>query len=255
MIRGGIVVAFITGAILVGSVAFAGAAKRKHVDSRASKNHGDSSHMTTPTDPTAMPAYRYSHMSRDECESELTARKISFTRETAPGVFAPVRLGGPIRGVTFRTGQPAKARESSKWELADCRLVLALDDFAEILKGYGIVEVRHYSMYRPPGKSWPEGKVAKQHNGGVAIDAGRFIDGDGKVLDVDKDFHGAIDAKTCGDGAGPVPATPEANKLRSILCDAVEHHLFNVVLTPNYNKAHHNHFHLEVNGAKWQLVH
>ena len=37
---------------------------------------------------------------------------------------------------------------------------------------------------------------------------------------------------------------------------AYEAQLFNVVLTPNYNKPHANHFHLEVTrGVKWFLVH
>ena len=56
--------------------------------------------------------------------------------------------------------------------------------------------------------------------------------------------------------AAPRPATLEAVKLRSILCEAVSRRLFNVVLTPNYNRPHKNHFHLEVSaGVKWFLVH
>ena len=110
-------------------------------------------------------------------------------------------------------------------------------------------------MHRPP-RSWPEGKIGKQHAGALALDAGRFITRDGKVIDVDDDFHGAIGAKTCGEGARPRRATPEAMTLRAILCEAVEARIFNVVLTPNYNRAHHNHFHLEVMaGVRWFLVH
>ena len=38
--------------------------------------------------------------------------------------------------------------------------------------------------------------------------------------------------------------------------DAWEKRIFNVALTPNYNKPHHNHFHLEVTvGVKWFLLH
>jgi hypothetical protein len=76
------------------------------------------------------------------------------------------------------------------------------------------------------------------------------------VLDVDRDFHGAIGAKTCGEGAGPRRVTPAATRLREILCQAVAQHMFNVVLTPNFNRPHHNHFHLEVtSGVKWFLTH
>jgi hypothetical protein len=207
-------------------------------------------------DATGTPAYKYAHLTQDECEAELTTRKITFTREPSKGVREPVRVTGTIHGVLFRTDQDETKRATSAWELADCRLVLALDDFAAILASHDVVEVRHYSMYRPPGKSWPDDKIASRHAGALAIDAARFIKSDGKYLDVLKHFHGAIGAKTCGDGAGPHPATPEAKELREILCDAVTQHLFTVVLTPNYNRPHRNHFHLEVTeGVEWFLVH
>jgi hypothetical protein len=208
-----------------------------------------------PSDAKGTPAFRYAQLSQADCEAELSSRHIDFVRETATAVMAPVRLTGPLRGVVFRTDQPDKVRPTSPYEIADCRLVLALDDFAEILGRHDIVEVRHYSMYRPP-KKWPDDQIGKRHDGALALDAGRFIDKTGAVLDVDRDFHGAIDAKTCGDGAGPRPATPAALELRAILCEAVDQRLFNVVLTPNYNKPHHNHFHLEVTaGVGWFLVH
>lgn len=208
-----------------------------------------------PRDAADAPAYRYAAMSQTECETELAARHIAFTQETALAVAEPVRVTGALHGVVFRTDQSAKARSTSPWEIADCRLVLALDDFAEILSRHDIVEVRHYSMYRPP-KTWSDDKPGTRHTGALAIDAGRFIDRDGGVLDVDKDFHGAIGAPTCGDGAAPRPATPGAVTLRAILCEAAERRLFNVMLTPNYNRPHHNHFHLEVtSGVGWFLVH
>jgi hypothetical protein len=198
---------------------------------------------------------RYGQLSKTDCEAELTRRHIDFVRETGAGVLAPVRIVGPLHGVVFRTDQPDRVRATSRWEIVDCRLVLALDDFTEILRSHDIVEVRHYSMYRPP-KSWPDDKIGKRHDGALAIDTGRFIDKSGSVLDVEHHFHGAIDARTCGEGAAPRPATPEALALRAILCEAVEQRLFNVVLTPNYNKPHRNHFHLEVTaGVTWFLVH
>jgi hypothetical protein len=215
------------------------------------------SRFETPRDATSSPAYRYGAMSRDACEAALRERKIAFARiDTARGVLAPVRLAGPLRGVTFRTELPAKARATTPWEIADCRLVLALDDFAAILARHDIVEVHHYSMYRPPSKSWPADKLGTRHDGALALDAGKLVDKRGKVLDVDRDFHGAIGAKTCGDDAGPSPSTEESRELRDILCETVAARIFNVVLTPNYNKPHKNHFHLEVTaGVKWFLVH
>jgi hypothetical protein len=250
--------------MLVASSALATAAPAKKTKAaRKTKAHPtkqeptDPSRLATPADATSQPAYRYGALTREACEQELVARQIGFERvaDTA-GVLAPVRLTGPLHGVTFRTSGTDKQRAASPYEIADCRLVLAMADLSEILAAHGIVEVRHYSMYRPPAKDWPADRVGTRHNGALALDAGRFTDGDGHTLDVDKDFHGAIDAKTCGPGAAPNPATPEAIELRTILCEVVDRHLFNVVLTPNYNKPHHNHFHLEVTaGVKWFLVH
>ena len=214
------------------------------------------SRFSAPTDATTSPAYQYAALSQVDCEAELQKRGIGFQREPARGILAPVRLTGPLQGIVFRTDLADAARATSPWELADCRLVLSLDDLAAILKQHDVVEVRHYSMYRPPPASWPEDRRGARHNGGLALDAARFVGKDGSVLDVDKHFHGAIGAKTCGPGAEPRPATPEAVKLRAILCEAVDRRLFNVVLTPNYNRPHKNHFHLEVTeGVKWFLVH
>ena len=211
-------------------------------------------YLSTPDDADATPAVYYGQLSQADCEAELVARHIDFIRETASGVLAPVRLTGPLRGVTFRSDARDSVRATSPYEIADCRLVLALDDFAQILNRHDIVEVRHYSMYRPP-RSF-DGAIGKRHPAALAIDTGRFIDRSGVELDVDRDFHGAIGDKTCGEGAGPRSPTAAALALRAILCDTVDAQLFNVVLTPNYNRPHRNHFHLEITaGVTWFLVH
>jgi hypothetical protein len=203
------------------------------------------------------PAERYARLGHDECGAELARRGVSFAPvDSARGVLIPVRLMGPLHGVTFRTGMSEEARASSPWEIADCRLALALDDFAGILAAHDVVEVIHYSMYRPPPERWPTGKLGSRHSGALAIDAAAFVRSDGTKLDVLRDFHGAIGAPTCGGHAGPHPATPEALELRKILCEAADAKLFNVMLTPDYNRPHRNHFHLEVTaGVKWFLVH
>jgi hypothetical protein len=215
---------------------------------------GDS---VAPPDPETAPAYRYGRLDRATCQSELERRGIPFTPVSeARGVLAPVRLSGPLHGVTFRTGLPAAQRATTPWEIIDCRLALSLDDFAAQLATHDVVEVVHYSMYRPPSAKWPEQKLASRHPGGLAIDAASFVKKDGTTLQVERDFHGHIGAPTCGRGAGPSPTSPAASELRRILCDAADARLFNVMLTPDYNWPHRNHFHLEVTaGVKWFVVH
>ncbi len=208
-------------------------------------------------DPTATPAVRYAQLDRASCEGELVRRGVPWKHvDEARGVLAPLRLTGPLHGVTFRSGLSALQRVTSPYEIVDCRLVLALDDFAALLAAHGVVEVVHMSMYRPPPRTWPAGKIGSRHDGALAIDAGRLVKGDGTVLDVEKDFHGHIGVATCGPGTGPAPATPAALELREIVCDTADRHLFNVELTPDYNWPHRNHLHLEVTAhVRWFIVH
>jgi len=209
-----------------------------------------------PISPLA-PAQRYARLARSTCEAELVQRGIAFTRvDSARGVLEPVRLGGPLHGVTYHSWEAPEERATNLLEIIDCRLVLSLDDFSAQLAAHDIVEVLHFSMYRPPPVRWPAGKVASRHPGGLAIDVASFVKRDGTKLVVEHDFHGRIGAATCGPGTGPRPTTPEALELRRIVCDAADAKLFNVTLTPDFNWPHRNHFHLEVTAdAKWFYVH
>ncbi len=200
-------------------------------------------------------AWKYGQLTPAECEAEVKTRKLPFTSEPTDGVLAGGRLTGPIRGVTFRTRESDEKRATSPWEILDCRLALSLDDFAGVLVAHDIVEVRHYSMHRKVPTSWPAGKVGSQHFGGMAIDAAIFTTSDGTKIDVNEDWFGRIGAKTCGPDARPRRKTEKSVVLRAILCETAAKRIFNVILTPNHNRAHRNHFHLDVTpGARWFVI-
>lgn len=209
------------------------------------------------TDPTP-PAIRYASLGRNDCLAELERRDVAFREVTTetPGVLAPIRLEGPLNGVVYRTELSPKRRATAPWEIFDCRLALALHDFSEILRAHEIAEVLIFSAWRPPGRGWPEGRIAKRHPGALALDVRRLRKRDGTLIDVKRDFHGRIGHETCGKSAdSPRTRTEGSYLLRSIACQAAELRLFNTVLTPNYDKAHEDHFHLEVTaGASWFLV-
>ena len=206
-------------------------------------------------DVTQTNAWKYGEMTPDECAAEVKTRNLPFTPEPTHGVLAGGRLTGPIDGITFRTRLSDEKRATSTWEIADCRLVLALDDFADVLVAHDIVEVRHYSMHRVAPSSWPPERVGSQHFGALAIDAAIFTTKDGTKMDVNDDFFGRIGAKTCGPDARPRRKTEKSTALREILCETAAKRIFNVILTPNHNRAHRNHFHLDVTpGAKWFIV-
>jgi len=42
--------------------------------------------------------------------------------------------------------------------------------------------------------------------------------------------------------------------MRRVVCDAAARNVFQVIITPHYNRAHHNHVHLEIaerGGSTW----
>jgi hypothetical protein len=206
-------------------------------------------------------ATRYAAMDAPTCTAELTRRGVAFTPvPDAPGVRIPVRLPKDVGGVVYRTEAPDHVRQSGPYDVFDCRLVLALSDFSRVLLAHDVEEARIFSAWRPTKKG-RDGEGTR-HAGGLAVDVARF----GKRLAagetertwlvVDKDFHGRIGAPVCGPGAAPpVPATPGAREIRSIACEAADQHFFTSILTPNYDRAHRNHFHLEVTPeVRWYLV-
>ncbi|MDB5220806.1 MAG: hypothetical protein JWO86_8733, partial [Myxococcaceae bacterium] len=92
--------------------------------------------------------------------------------------------------------------------------------------------------------------AGRRHSGALAIDAAIFKMRDGQTISVEKDFHGRIGSKPCGGSTTGLPAP--AVTLRKIVCEAADAQLFNVLLTPDFNWPHRNHFHLEVSAnGRW----
>jgi hypothetical protein len=205
--------------------------------------------------PEASPAPGYASLDRDACEAELQSRHVDFVRvEDTPGVRAPIRLTGPLHGVSIHYALPSAARSRSRADLVDCRLALSLDDFAADIAHRGIVEVRTLSAYRTRAEFGCTAKYdGEQHCAALAVDVGSFKRRDGTVLNVERDFHGRIGALTCRNDAHPTPETPAASELWDIACNAAGRD-FLVVLTPNWNSEHKNHMHLELTTHDWVLV-
>lgn len=199
----------------------------------------------------------YAALSPAACIAALGERHIPFSREPPKrGVEIPVRLTGRLNGVLYRTDYPDGERGQVPWEVYDCRLVLALHDFAEILRAHSVVEARIFSAWRPPAASWPMDEWARRHQGALAVDVRELRKDTGQVLDVLLHFHGRLGATQCMPGApAPAPDSPEARELHQLVCQAADAHIFNSILTPNYDPAHKNHFHLEVTpDVDWFMV-
>jgi hypothetical protein len=105
---------------------------------------------------------------------------------------------------------------------------------------------RYKTTWAPPGT---------RHPAGLAIDVGLLRKRDGRWLNVAQHFQGRIGAQTCGEGVA-MPEKPEARELREIVCESADLGIFTYVLTPNYNAAHADHYHMEIRpGVRWFLYH
>lgn len=202
-------------------------------------------------------AHQYANLTNQEAFAELDRRGIAYSTVSPPprGVRAPIRLEGPLRGVSIHGVLPAEQRARSVFEFMDARLALALDDFCELLARHDIVELVHMTIYRPAGKR-PEDPDAPQtrHPGGMAIDVGALRKKNGRWLAVGPHWPASLGSKTCGIGARELKARP-ARELVSIVCEAADLRIFHYMLTPHFDKAHHDHLHLEIKpGVKWFLV-
>jgi hypothetical protein len=216
---------------------------------------GGSRFSVEPADAEQARAFIYAGMSSDDCLKELTARRVPFERvEETKGVELPIRFTGPIRGVKFRPVFQHQPEERMHTTIADCRLGLALDDLAGVLAARGVVEAEYFSMYRRRGLGAIKPK--KRHPAGRAIDLVNLKMKTGETYSVKGDFHGRVGATTCGEkAAAPTKDTAGARLWREIVCDLQEKRSFNLLLTPNHDWGHRDHFHMEVRSdIRWLLI-
>ena len=128
----------------------------------------------------------------------------------------------------------------------DCRLALTLVELAPGLAERGVVSVRLDNVYRRgahlPGKR----RNRSQHAYGLAVDVTALTLDDGRVLEIERDWHGQIGEPACGPDATLDDPTEASIDLRDLVCDVARRRFFHTMLTPNYNAAHADHLHLDI---------
>ncbi len=176
-----------------------------------------------------------------DCIQELGFLGVSFTPVTmaddtpsgASGtchVEDPVLLHPPIHGVNlvYYNGDPTpNVRMSCEGAKA---LVQTLDDVA----AEGVVEVRHIGTYNCrviAGTS-----TLSQHSFGDAIDLYGFEFDDGSYYTLVDDWEHETTSF----------ASPGGEWLYTAAHRWFDSYLWNIILTPNYNAAHDNHFHVDL---------
>lgn len=220
------------------------------------------------------PASSYGNLAPAECNRRLSAAAghEAFVKVgPSNGIAAPYRVVGPILGVNFIV--PPK---KSPFGVLDCRQALLWLELAPILVSHGVVSVQIDNFYRNHARVRPGRK--SQHAYGLAADVTAIVfgplsepttsktgaaipDGSGRA-DVEDDFLGQLGQAVCGPEARIIPKSDSdvaqlarATRMRNLVCDLARRGAFHHILTPNYNQAHRNHLHLDLQrDNKWFSV-
>ena len=169
----------------------------------------------------------------DHCKRALDARGVRWKSAARPDIAIPVEIDGPLGGVAWH--------HAGKGALViDCSLAVSLAEAGPYLVALGVERATFSSAYarrNVRGTSRPS-----KHSYGLAIDVARFTGasiGDlAVVLDYEQGLGDAVDCLG-------QPATQGGAILKVLQCQLVRSGLFHLVLSPDYDDAHHDHFHLE----------
>jgi hypothetical protein len=168
-----------------------------------------------------------------DCRAELDARHVAWKQASRPGIAIPVELTGTVGGIQLTSeDQPL---------VIDCSLAVSLDEAGRYLRALGIDKATFSSAYsrrNVRGTNHPS-----KHSYGLAIDVHTFTGTDLGTLRVDRDYEQGLGDEVDCVGA---PLTQGGAVLKILQCQLVRSGLFHLVLSPDYDDAHHDHFHLEV---------
>ncbi|HUS65793.1 MAG TPA: extensin family protein [Kofleriaceae bacterium] len=171
----------------------------------------------------------------ESCLSALDELGVDYGRAKRPGIDIAVEVHGHLGGVELRSfGGPEPL-------VLDCSLVYSLARAGELFRAHGVERITYSSAYQRRnvrGTSRPS-----RHSFGLAIDVHSFALDDGeRVAVVKSDYEQGL-----GDDLDCVgePLTTFGRLLRGIDCGLASSGLFRIVLTPDYDADHYNHFHVE----------
>jgi hypothetical protein len=178
------------------------------------------------------------------CRAMLDALPLTWSASSAMGVPDAVFVQPMVGGVSFRYTESATAGRM----LVDCSLGVRIAWLAEILEARGVVEAEHIGTYnyRCIGGGTPEtrpGCTLSQHAQSKAIDLHAFTLESGDHFDTVDDWEIRADGQPiCG---GTFDSEGD-EFLRDLACEMHGLGMFNIILTPDYNSAHRNHFHVDL---------
>lgn len=149
------------------------------------------------------------------------------------GIKLPVEVTGALGGVTYATWGPRAL-------ILDCSLVYSLALAGGYFVEAGITRATYSSAYER--RNVRRTKRPSNHSYGLALDVHAVSGPHAGKLELDDDFEQGL-----GDGADCVgdPLTTGGWVLKLLHCRLERSGLFRIVLSPDYDQDHHNHFHVE----------
>lgn len=176
------------------------------------------------------------------CHHELLDRGVPFTPAVAPNdspegmpyvtceVEDPIYVSPHLAGVAFH---PSSLDNAPSPVFTRCRHALAMLDAAEVLAAEGVDALVHYGVYSC--RTIAGTSTLSEHASANAIDiAGVRKNGS---------YWTVLDDWEMGQ---PSPSTPAGQLLRSFVNTLHDEVIYNIILTPEYNAAHEDHFHCDL---------
>jgi hypothetical protein len=210
----------------------------------------------------AGPATRVANLSPAACKARLQA--LDVTHAVVPttattGVATAVRIKGPMGDLELRVPAP-----KFSYGTLDCRLAVLLLELAPELTREGVVSLTVDGFYRKGARLGGKKGKKSQHAYGLAIDLVTLhvkdeVTGSRLELNVARDFFGLQGEAVCGPEARlhpPDTATAidirRGILLRNFVCKLAAGGWFHHVLTPNHDRAHESHLHLDIKrDSRW----
>jgi hypothetical protein len=170
----------------------------------------------------------------EQCLAELDARGVSYRPAAVPVSTGPCAVENPVRVTSAAVpwNQPA-VMTCALADRVDRFLVEAVEPLARRYLATDVARMDHFGAYscRPV-----EGMAGRwsEHASGRAIDVSGFLLKDGERVSIEHDWR--VDG-------------PKGEFLHALAKRACDY--FNLVLTPDSDKLHYNHFHLDI--GRWRL--
>lgn len=177
-----------------------------------------------------------------DCQAWLDLYQLAYT--TGPenlGIADPITVTLPLNGVGYRYSGNTTARKTL---YGDCLLMKSLAQAAPIVRAHGVEEIVDIGIYNYrciDQTKTPPNCTMSQHAYAKAIDIAELVTGDGTHYSVLNDW--VIDTTaTCTSETD----TDKDSFLHQVICELKAADVWNIVLTPNYNSDHRNHFHVDL---------